>query len=162
MPERLDCLFCRLVEGSLPGHVIHADEQCVAFLDHAPAAHGHTLVVPRRHVTDLWSADEETVSAVGRTCLTVARLLRERLCPDGLTMRQNTGAASGQNVFHLHVHLVPRWHGDGTVGWPWPPPTEHDADRMLRLLTGRAELGDAGPAPGSAGLSSRRRGGSRP
>lgn len=129
------CLFCRLVGGSLPGHVVHADEHCVAFLDHAPAARGHTLVVPRRHVVDLWSADPETVAALARTCLAVAQRIRDRLGPDGLTMRQNTGAASGQNVFHLHVHLVPRWHGDGTVGWPWPPPSEHDPDEVLRLLS---------------------------
>jgi histidine triad (HIT) family protein len=130
-----DCLFCRLIGGDLPARVVVEDEHCVAFLDTAPAARGHTLVVPREHVTDLWSATPETAAAIGRTCSEVARRIRERLGPDGLTMRQNTGEASGQNVFHLHVHLVPRWHGDGTVGWPWPPPDEHDHDEVLRLLT---------------------------
>jgi histidine triad (HIT) family protein len=127
-------LFCRLVAGASSAHVVFADEHCVAFLDNAPAARGHTLVVPRRHVPDLWSADPETAAALGVACSVVARRIRERLAPDGLTMRQNTGAASGQNVFHLHVHLVPRWHGDGSIGWPWPPPSEHDPDEVLRLL----------------------------
>lgn len=134
MPSNTACLFCRLVEGQVPAHVVASDEHCVAFLDAAPAARGHTLVVPRRHVQDLWSADPEIAAALGRTCSDVARRIRERLAPDGLTMRQNTGAASGQNVFHLHVHLVPRWHGDGTVGWPWPPPDDHDPEEVLRLL----------------------------
>jgi histidine triad (HIT) family protein len=128
------CLFCRLVSGDLPAHVVVADENCVAFLDNSPAARGHTLVVPKTHVTDLWSAEPEVAAALARTCVTVAQRIRERLAPHGLTMRQNTGAASGQNVFHLHVHLVPRWHGDGTVGWPWPPPDEHDPEEVLRLL----------------------------
>ena len=123
-----------MVAGEVPAHVVHADEHCVAFLDARPAARGHTLVVPRTHVSDLWTADPDVAAALGRTCATVAALIRDRLRPDGLTMRQNTGAASGQHVFHLHVHLVPRWHGDGTVGWPWPPPDEHDPDEVLRLL----------------------------
>jgi histidine triad (HIT) family protein len=134
VPADPSCLFCRLAAGALPAHVVFADEHCVAFLDNAPAARGHTLVVPRRHVTDLWSAEPEVAAALGATCSVVARRIRERLQPDGLTMRQNTGAASGQNVFHLHVHLVPRWHGDGTVGWPWPPPDEHDPESVLRQL----------------------------
>jgi histidine triad (HIT) family protein len=128
------CLFCRVIAGELPAHVVHADENCIAFLDNAPAARGHTLVVPREHISDLWSAPPETAAALGRTCAAVAQRIRERLAPDGLTLRQNTGAASGQNVFHLHVHLVPRWHGDGTVGWPWPPPASHDPDEVLHLL----------------------------
>jgi histidine triad (HIT) family protein len=128
------CPFCRVVSGDLPAHIVHADERCIAFLDNSPAARGHTLVVPRMHVSDLWSADPDVVADLGRTCATVAQLIRVRLDPDGLTMRQNTGAASGQNVFHLHVHLVPRWHGDGTVGWPWPPPGPHDPAEILRLL----------------------------
>lgn len=134
MESTRGCLFCRVVTGETLAHVVFADDDCVAFLDHSPAARGHTLVVPRDHVTDLWSAPPSTAAALGRTCSEVARRIRERLEPDGLTMRQNTGAASGQNVFHLHVHLVPRWHGDGSVGWPWPPPDDHDPDEVLRLL----------------------------
>jgi histidine triad (HIT) family protein len=134
VPANGSCLFCRLAAGELPAHIVSADEHCVAFLDAAPAARGHTLVMPRAHVVDLWSADPETAAALARTCVGVARRIREGLNPDGLTMRQNTGAASGQHVFHLHVHLVPRWHGDGSVGWPFPPPAEHDPENVLRLL----------------------------
>jgi histidine triad (HIT) family protein len=129
-----DCPFCRIAAGLAPAHVVAEDEHCFAVLDTRPAARGHTLVIPRAHVTDLWSADPETAAALGRTCAAVARQLRTRLSPDGLTMRQNNGEASGQVVFHLHVHLVPRWHGDGDVGWPWPPPDDHDPHAMMRLL----------------------------
>ncbi len=64
----------------------------------------------------------------------MAALLRARLAPDGLTLRQNNGAASGQKVDHLHLHLVPRWHGDGSIGWPWPPPEDLDLDEVLAAL----------------------------
>lgn len=129
------CPFCRIASGEADAHIVAADEYCLAVLDASPAARGHTLVIPRAHVADLWSADPEIAAAVGRTCASVARQIRARLRPDGLTLRQNTGEASGQRVFHLHVHLVPRWHGDGTVGWPWPPPEEHDPAGVLRDLS---------------------------
>jgi histidine triad (HIT) family protein len=133
-PADPECPFCRIASGAADAHVVASDEHCLAVLDASPAARGHTLVIPRAHVTDLWSADPEEAAAVGRMCALVARQIRTRLQPDGLTLRQNTGEASGQRVFHLHVHLVPRWHGDGTVGWPWPPPAEHDPAGVLREL----------------------------
>ena len=128
------CLFCAIASGAAHAHLVASDEHCVAVLDVSPAARGHTLVIPRAHVADLWTADPEVVAAVGRTCALVARQIKSTLQPDGLTLRQNNGEASGQSVFHLHVHLVPRWHGDGTVGWPWPPPPEHDPIDVLREL----------------------------
>lgn len=128
------CVFCEIAAGRLPAHLVHHDAECVAFLDHRPAARGHTLVVPRRHVEDLWKAGPDLAAAVMRTAQEVATLLRDRLHPDGLTLRQNTGSASGQDVFHLHVHLVPRWHGDGTIGWPWPPPDDVDLPVLLAHL----------------------------
>ncbi len=134
MPPEAGCAFCRVLSGDLPARVVHADTTTVAFLDAAPAARGHTLVVPRAHVVDLWDADAEVLADVARAAHRTAALLRDRLAPDGLTLRQNNGAASGQKVDHLHLHLVPRWHGDGSVGWPWPPPQDLDLDEVLADL----------------------------
>lgn len=128
------CAFCAIVAGDAPAHLVVADADAVAFLAVPAAAPGHVLVVPRRHVVDLWDADPDTTASVARTCQTVAARLRERLGCEGLTLRQNTGAASGQRVFHLHVHLVPRWHGDGHVGWPMPPDQPPDPDEVLARL----------------------------
>ncbi|HVV29773.1 MAG TPA: HIT domain-containing protein [Mycobacteriales bacterium] len=129
-----ECIFCQLVAGDLPCHQVYADAAAIAFLDARPASPGHTLVVPRRHVEHLWDGDARSFAAVAETVHAVAALLRERLRPDGLTMRQNTGAASGQDVFHLHVHLVPRWHGDGHIGWPNRPDPAPDPHEILRQL----------------------------
>lgn len=131
-----DCLFCKVVRGELPSYVVLEDALTVAFLDRKPASRGHTLVVPRAHVEHLWDGDADGAAAVMRTAHDVAAVLRERLQPDGLTLRSNTGEASGQVVPHLHLHLVPRWHGDGTVGWPWPPPQDVDLDEVLAALHG--------------------------
>lgn len=129
-----DCAFCRVVAGTEPAHVVAEDELTVAFLDTHPACRGHTLVVPRAHVEHLWDCDAETAAAVMRSAHAVAGLIRRQLSPDGLTMRQNTGQASGQVVPHLHFHLVPRWHGDGHIGWPNAPDHVLDLREVLGCL----------------------------
>lgn len=128
------CVFCALAAHPDADHLVEADDDCVAFLDHRPAAVGHTLVIPRQHVTDLFEAGPDLAAALMRTAQRTAVLLRERLEPDGLTVRQNNGPASGQVVPHLHVHLVPRWHGDGTIGWPRPLVRAPDAVEVLARL----------------------------
>lgn len=133
-PERAGCPFCRVVDGLAPAHVVASDDQTVTVLTDRPATAGHLLVVPRRHVPDLWSTSGDEAAALGRATAGMARLLRDRLSPDGVTVRQNNGAASGQRVAHLHVHLVPRWHGDGSIGWPAPPSTAPDPLEVLARL----------------------------
>ena len=107
----MDCLFCAIVAGDVPSRQVYADEAAVAFLDINPWKRGHTLVIPRRHVNDLLAGDEalsEIVPAINAT----ARLLVERLGADGINLLSNAGEVAGQEVFHLHVHLVPRYAAD--------------------------------------------------
>jgi histidine triad (HIT) family protein len=94
----------------------------MAFLDLNPIAPGHTLVIPKAHADDLWSADAETAVAVMRSAHRVARRLRTALEPDGLNLLHATGAAAFQSVFHLHIHVVPRWAMDSLVEPPWLQP----------------------------------------
>ena len=103
-----DCVFCRVVAGELPSRQVYADETAVAFLDRAPWQRGHTLVVPRQHVDDLVSGPP-TLAAIAPAIDHTARLLVERLGADGLNLLSSAGAVAGQEVFHLHVHLVPRY-----------------------------------------------------
>lgn len=106
-----DCIFCRIVAGEIPAAVVYADEAAVAFLDVAPLKRGHTLVVPRHHVTDalaepaVWASLAPAIQATGR-------LLLDQLGASGLNVVSNVGADAGQSVFHLHVHLVPRYPDD--------------------------------------------------
>lgn len=105
----MDCLFCRIVAGDVPSRQIYADDAAIAFLDIQPWHRGHALVIPRRHVKDLLEqppALTEIAPAVEAT----SRLLVDRLGADGLSLLASTGAVAGQEVFHLHIHLVPRYH----------------------------------------------------
>jgi histidine triad (HIT) family protein len=102
------CLFCRIISGEMPSRLVYSDDHAYAFLDIEPWQRGHTLVVPRRHVVDL-AAGEPALAEIAPAIDVVARLLIDRLAADGLNLVSSSGAAAGQEVFHLHVHLVPRY-----------------------------------------------------
>jgi histidine triad (HIT) family protein len=109
-----DCIFCSIVAGDLPASLVAADDTAVAFLDINPLTTGHTLVVPRRHVSDVLTAGGATAD-VSALLESTAQLLVERLGADGLNVFQASRAPAGQTVFHLHFHLLPRWTNDGLL-----------------------------------------------
>lgn len=104
-----DCIFCGIAAGEAPAHVLYEDESTLALLDINPVTRGHTLVIPRAHAEDLWDVGEEDAAAVMRTARTVAATLRRALEPAGCNLFQATRAIAGQTVFHLHLHVLPRY-----------------------------------------------------
>lgn len=118
-------IFSKIVRGELPCHKVAEDDQTLAFLDINPAAQGHTLVIPKRFGTDIFDTNPEDLAAVARMVQTVAQLLLQTLKPDGINVLQNSRPASGQVVFYYHVHVIPRWEGDGVFSFWRPNPTDH-------------------------------------
>ena len=118
VPDRSSCPFCAIASGRLDAAVLYEDASTLAFLDITAVAEGHTLVIPKRHADDLWSISESEASAVMQTVHRLAARLRAVLAPEGLTLFQANRSAGWQDVFHLHVHLVPRWTGDH-LHRPW-------------------------------------------
>lgn len=114
-----DCVFCAISASAAPAEIVYEDDHTVAFLDIAPLTRGHTLVIPRRHVVDLWDSEPADAARVMRTAHTVAATMRERLDPDGLNVLQATRPVAFQTVFHLHLHVIPRWHDDGIEVPDW-------------------------------------------
>lgn len=110
-----DCLFCRIVAGEVPSRQIYADAQAVAFLDIGPWHRGHSLVVPRRHVPDLLTGPG-VLPEIAPAVDAVARLLMRTLAADGINVLSSAGAVAGQEVFHLHVHVVPRYADEPGLG----------------------------------------------
>jgi len=108
-----ECIFCAIIEGKAPAEVVFEDEETLAFMDINPANPGHTLVIPRRHARNVYDLDEETAAAVMKATVRVARAIRSALQPDGLNLVQSNERAGGQDIFHFHVHIIPRWYGDG-------------------------------------------------
>jgi histidine triad (HIT) family protein len=103
-----NCLFCKIIAGDIPSRKIDEDDHSYSFLDIAPFHRGHTLVIPKVHTESLISGPPalgDLAPAVDR----VSRLLVDRLGADGLNLMSSAGAAAGQEVFHFHVHLIPRY-----------------------------------------------------
>jgi histidine triad (HIT) family protein len=108
-----DCLFCKIIAKTIPAQVVYEDDHAVAFLDIVPRAPGHTMVIPKVHAPNFLELPDAEVGPLFEAVKRVAELLVRKLGPDGVTMGVNQGRASGQEVDHLHIHLIPRWHGDG-------------------------------------------------
>ena len=121
-----DCIFCKIISGNIPSRQVYSDDNAYAFLDLRPWHRGHALVVPRRHVPDL-IADDPALTEIAPAIEAVARLLVERLDADGVNLLSSSGAVAGQEVFHLHVHVVPRYADEQGLGQLVnPAPTSED------------------------------------
>ena len=124
-------IFSRIARGEAPAVKCYEDEHTLAFMDVNPAGPGHVLVICKEEYPDIYTIPPEVLAHVTRTVQRVALAMRAALHPDGLNIIQNNGAAAGQSVFHYHVHLIPRWEGDGVVRH-WMPRRSDPAE--LRSL----------------------------
>lgn len=108
-----NCLFCKIIKKEIPAYVIYEDDHALAFLDITPRTPGHTLVIPKYHAANVIDLPNIHVAPLFLAVKATDKLLTKSFSPEGLTIGVNQGAASGQEVDHLHVHLMPRWHDDG-------------------------------------------------
>lgn len=135
----IDCVYCAILSGEQPASIVHDDHLVVAFMDINPVNPGHTLVVPRSHVVGLADLPPETGAAMFAMGRRIAAALRSSDVPcDGINLFLADGAAAGQEVFHVHLHVIPRLTRDGfqlRVDYA-PPPSRHDLDRIARRLRG--------------------------
>jgi len=121
-----DCVFCKIVAGTIPSIRVHEDGQTLAFMDIGQVNPGHVLVALKAHAENLYALDDAQAAALGRASARVARAIRDAFAPQGLSVYQANGKPAGQTVLHYHVHLLPRHEGDG-MALTWPvknPPRE--------------------------------------
>lgn len=109
----LDCLFCKIVAGEIPAKKVYEDKAVLAFLDIEPRAPGHTMVIPKIHGANLLELPDSSVKPLFSAVKKVTKSVVEAVRADGATIGINHGRASGQEVGHLHVHIIPRFNGDG-------------------------------------------------
>ncbi len=129
-----DCLFCKIASGEIPSHKIYEDDLTVAFLDINPVNLGHTLVIPKKHAGNLRDISEEDYLAVQKTVKRLAPKIAEALGACGYNIGQNNEPCSGQVVMHLHVHIMPRFEGDGYKLWHGKELSNEDAKKILEKI----------------------------
>lgn len=128
------CVFCAIVHGHAPSHIIEDTEHTLTFLDQTPATWGHALVVPKTHCRDLFDIPDEDYSAVMATAKRVAHALRTTCSAAGVNLVHASGKAAHQTEWHFHVHVVPRYDGDDVVVFPRlsDPDMRAEAAALLR------------------------------
>ena len=104
----MDCVFCKIIDGSIPSYTIYEDDIVKCFLDINPDTNGHTLIIPKKHFKDIDDMDNETLSHIFNVAKDIKKLLEEKLNIDGLTFIQNNGDV--QEVKHYHLHLKPYYN----------------------------------------------------
>ena len=113
-----NCIFCKIIDGSIPSTVVYEDADFKAIMDISPAAKGHVLILPKKHCADLLSIDPDVASKALMIASKIANAQKKAFNCDGINLLQNSGEAAWQSVFHLHIHLIPRYKDD-KVMVPW-------------------------------------------
>src|SRR5215204_7187776 len=133
-----DCLFCRIVSGEVPATMVYVDKHSVAFLDHRPLFHGHTLLVPREHVETLGDLPAQLVGPYFEAVQLLTRAVQSALDAEGTFVAMNNRVS--QSVPHLHVHVVPRRRKDGLKGFFWPRTkykSEEEMEEVKKKIVGK-------------------------
>jgi diadenosine tetraphosphate (Ap4A) HIT family hydrolase len=145
------CVFCDITADRVPASFVYRDEHIVAFLDIRPATPGHLLVVPTRHVATLGDLDEDLGAQMWRVATRLAAALRSSGLPcEGINIFLADGEAAFQDVFHTHLHVLPRSAGDGfrmdASGWDQPAPSRDQLDRHAESIRAALAAGAASPS----------------
>lgn len=125
-----DCIFCKIIKGDIPCQKVYENDKVFAFLDIMPVHKGHTLIIPKEHHETLLDMPDDTLAEVTKTAKKVAKAVVKAAGADGFNIGQNNGAAAGQAVFHFHLHVIPRFNGDGLKHWPHGKLPEEDMKQI--------------------------------
>lgn len=135
-----DCIFCKLANGVFPTNSIYEDENFNVILDLSPANRGHALILPKQHFDNIFEIDDETASKIMPLAKKIATAVKKVTGCDGVNVQQNNGTAAGQSVFHLHVHIIPRFDDD-KFKLVWDPKSFSDEELAATAEELRAEIG---------------------
>lgn len=130
----MSCIFCSIAAGTARGHVLWSDQDVLVIL----SLEAHPLVLPRRHLAALDDLDETTGAAMIQAAAKAARALRVETGCEGVNLVLSDGTVAGQDVFHLHLHVKPRWKDDGVVlSWDTTPASDSERARLAAALAAR-------------------------
>ena len=122
-----NCIFCKIIAGEIPSATIYENEEFKVILDRFPSNEGHVLILPKNHTPNIFEIDPEQAGRLFSLAAKLAKAMKEVLGFEHMNLLQNNGVVAGQTVFHFHLHLIPRWEGDGiNIGWTPTEPTDEE------------------------------------
>ncbi len=131
-----DCIFCKIISGEIPSAVIYEDDEFKAILDRFPANQGHVLILPKKHIKNIFEMDEETAGNLFKLAVKISKQMKETLNLTDMNVIQNNGENSGQTIFHFHLHLIPRYKDDDVnVSWKCLDLTNEEIEKMRKIIT---------------------------
>ncbi len=137
-----DCIFCKIIDKEIPASIVYEDDAALGILDVNPRAWGHTMILPKKHYPTILDVPPEELGPLLAAVQKVTAAIEKALAPDGFTIGVNHGKVSGQAVPHLHVHILPRFEGDGggsihsVVGAAPKEGLEETRARIVKALNG--------------------------
>ena len=129
----MDCLFCKIIKGEIPSYRIYEDEYTYAFLDIAKDFEGHTLVLPKKHMTNILDADSQTLLHVMEAVKKISNHYVNNCGYDGVNVLNNNNEAADQSIMHLHIHIIPRKNNDNLSVFP-NNKMDMDLEKIFNLL----------------------------
>jgi len=128
------CVFCKIISGEIPSFKVYENEQVLAFLDIKPVHPGHTLVIPKKHAANLEEINELDLKEVILAVKKIGQMLKDRLAIPGYNVSLNNDPVAGQEISHLHFHVIPRHPNDGLKLFPQRTYTPGEAEEVLQKL----------------------------
>ncbi len=122
-----NCIFCKIVKGEIPSATVYEDDNFRAIMDIAPAAKGHVILLPKMHMRNLLEGDEKVLSEALPVVKKISNAIKTTLSCDGINVLLNNEGAAWQSVFHMHIHMIPRYENDGVI-IPWKEKSYGDGE----------------------------------
>lgn len=135
-----DCIFCKIIEGTIPSAKIYENEHVYAFMDIMPVTKGHVLLIPKKHLENIYEFSEEDAAHLFAAAPKIANVLKDEFELVGMNLLNNNGAPAGQAVFHFHLHFIPRYDETDGVRVAWQTKeAEFTPERISELASGIRE-----------------------
>lgn len=132
-----NCIFCKIANGEIPSKTLYEDEKFRVILDLGPATKGHALILPKEHYANLYDLPEEDAGNVMKLAKKMVAKITDKLGCEGFNLVQNNGDLAGQTVFHFHLHMIPRYRGDGqNIGWKPQEMSQETLEEIKNQITG--------------------------
>lgn len=129
------CVFCKIIEGDIPSYKVYEDNDVLAFLDISQVTIGHTLVIPKKHVENVFELDQDTASVLFSKIPLIANKLKKALNITDLNILNNNGKGAYQSVFHYHIHLLPRYENDNfSINFPSNKLSENEFKELMNNI----------------------------